>query len=76
MHFADVVEPKQQALELVLPCKHALDGAEALFKNITVEDLFAAALGCFPSAPILIDVGCHPAIENRFPIQRAIVDAV
>jgi hypothetical protein len=76
MHFADVIESKQQALELVFPGKDAFDGLEALIKNSVVEDLLAASLGCLSTPQILIDIGRHSAIENGFPIQRAIVDAV
>jgi len=72
----NTIESKQQAFEFVFPCKHPLDGAETFFKNIVVENLFSTALGCFSSARILVDVGRHPAIENGFPIQRAIVDAI
>ncbi len=74
--FADEFESKQQALELVFPGKHAFDGAEALFKNIVVKDLFAPALGGFSATRIFVDIGRHAAIEDSFPIQPAIVDAI
>ena len=76
VHVADEFESKQQALELVFPGKHALDRAKALFKNIGIEKLLATPLGCFSAAWIFVDIGSHPAIENGFSIQRAIVDAI
>jgi hypothetical protein len=74
--FADKFESKQQALELVFPGKHALDGAKALIENRGIEDLFATTLGGFSATWIFVDVGRHAAIENGFSIQRAIVDAI
>src|ERR1039457_6480513 len=66
--FADEFESKQQALELVFPCKHALDGAKPLFKNCGIEDLFATSLGGLSATWIFVDIGRHAAIEYGFPI--------
>jgi len=76
MQLAQSFEPQQQTPELILPSEHALDGVEPLFENGGVEDRLAAPLGGFSSAWIRVDVRNHAAIENRFAIYPAIVDAI
>jgi hypothetical protein len=73
---AEAFEPKKQAPELILPSEHAVDGVEPLFENGGVEERLAAALGGFPAAGTRVDVRDHAAIENRFAIYPAIIDAV
>ena len=74
--FADKFESKQQALELVFPGKHALDGAKALIENRGIEKRFAASLGGFSTAGIRVDIWDHPTIENGFPVGSTIIDAI
>ena len=76
VQLAQAFEPQQQTPELILPSEHALDGVETLFKNGGVEQRLAATLGYFSTAWIRVDVRGHPAIENRFAINPAIVDAI
>ena len=76
VQLAQAFEPQQQTPELILPSEHALDGVETLFKNGGVEQRLAPTLGYFSTAWIRVDVRGHPAIENRFAINPAIVDAV
>ena len=76
MQLAQSFEPQQQTPELILPSEYALDGVEPLFENGGVEDRLAAPLGGFSAAWIRVDVRNHAAIENRFAIYPAIVDAI
>jgi hypothetical protein len=61
---------------LILPTKHAFDGAEAFFEDRSIEQRFAASLGGFPASGIDFDARNHPTIENSLSIEPAIVDAV
>ena len=76
MQLTYAFKPKQQATELVLPTKHALDRVESLFENGGVEKRLAASLGGFSPAWIGVDVGDHAAIENCFAVLPAIIDAI
>ena len=76
MQLAQSFEPQQQTPELILPPEYALDGVEPLFENGGVEDRLAAPLGGFCAAWIRVDVRNHAAIENRFAIYPAIVNAI
>src|SRR5208283_1942572 len=76
MQLTYAFKPNQQATELVLPTKHALDRIEPLFENGGVEKLLAASLGGFSPSWIGVDVGDHAAIENCFAVLPAIIDAI
>jgi len=74
--MTEALEPKQQAAELILPTKHALNGIEAFLEYLSTEQRFPAALGGFPASGISIDIGHHAAVEDRLPVLPAIVNAV
>ena len=76
VQLAEAIEPKQQSPELIFPAEHPLDGVEPLFENGGVEERLAASLGGFSTAGIGVDVGDHPAIENGFAVNPAIVDPI
>ena len=76
MDFADRLEAKQQALELVFPGKNAFDGTKALGEDFRIEELFSSPFGGLPATPIFVDIGSHPPIENGFPVQAAIVNTI
>jgi len=42
MQLTYALKPKQQATELILPAKHALDGIEPLFEYGSIEERLAA----------------------------------
>ena len=76
VQLAEAIKPKQQAPELIFPAEHPLDGVEPLFENGGVEERLAASLGGFSTAGIGVDVRDHPAIENGFAVNPAIVDPI
>ena len=76
VQLAEAIEPNQQAPEFIFPAEHPLDGVEPLFENGRVKERFAASLRDLSSTGVGVDVGDHPAIENRFAINPAIVNAV
>jgi hypothetical protein len=47
MQLTEALEPQQQAAELILPAKHALDGIKAFFEYVSIEQQFPATLGGF-----------------------------
>ena len=73
---AEAIEPKQQTPKFIFPAEHPLDGVEPLFENGGVEERLAASLGASSTAGIRVDIGDHPAIENGFAVNPAIVDAI
>ena len=76
MQLAYALKPEQQATELILPTKHALDRIEPLFENDRIEQRLAASFGRFPTPRIGVDVRDHAAIEDRFAVLAAIIDAI
>ena len=74
MQPAEAFEPEQQAAELILPAKHALNGIEAFLEYVSIERRLPAKFGEFPPPGIGIDVGHHAAVEDRLPILPAIVN--
>ena len=76
MQLTEALEPEQQAAELILPTKHALDGVEAFLEYVSTEQRSPTAFGRFPASRIGIDIGHHAAVEDRLPILSAIVYAV
>ena len=64
------------APKFVLPSEHALNGAKPLFVDVFAEQALGAGLGGFPAARVLIDVGNHVAVEDRFAVGLAVVNAV
>ncbi len=64
------------APKFVLPSEHAFDGAKTLFVDIFAEQTLGAGLGGLSVAGVLFDVGNHVAVENRFAVGLAIVNAV
>src|ERR1700681_3726274 len=76
MQLTEPLESEQQAAELILPTKHALNGIEAFLEYVGVEQWFPATFGEFPASGIGIDVGNHAAVEDRLPVPPAIVNAI
>ena len=76
VQFADALETKQQSLELVFPAEDPLNGVESLLENGGINHWFGSALWRLSAARIGVDVGSHPAVENGFAIDSAIVGAI
>src|ERR1700759_3185299 len=76
MQLAEAFEPEQQAAEFILPAEHALDGVKPFLEDLSVEKWPTAAVSGFPTSGIGVDVWHHTAIENRFAVPPAIVDAI
>ena len=74
--FADALETKQQSLELVFPAEDPLNGVESLLENGGINHWFGSALWRLSAARMGVDVGRHPAVENGFAIDSAIVGAI
>ena len=66
----------ENTTEFVLPGEHAFDCAKAFFEDGRTEHSLGAALGRLPVTRVLIDVGNHATVEDRFAVDLAIVDAV
>ena len=64
------------APKFVLPSEHAFDGTKPLFVDIFAEQTLGAGLGGLSVAWVLIDVGNHVAVENRFAVGLAVVNTV
>src|SRR3984893_8137129 len=76
MQLTEPLEPEQQAAELILPTKHALNCIEAFLEYCSIEQWFPATFDEFPASGIGIDVGNHAAVEDRLPVPPAIVNAI
>lgn len=76
MQPTDTLEAQQQPLELIFPCKHALDGAKAFFENVRIEYPLGARLGFLPIAFVERNVRRHAEIEDGLTVSTAIIDAV
>src|ERR1035437_2657909 len=76
VHGTDDLVANKHATKLVLPREHAFDGAKALLEDGRTEQAFGSALGGFPGARVLVDVGNPVAVEDRFAVGLAIVDAI
>ena len=76
MQPAEAIKAKQGPAELVLPGKHPLDRLKAFLKDRRIEKWLATSLGLLSAAPIRVDVGDHPTIENRLAVRLAIIDAI
>ena len=74
--IGDELVANQHTTKLVLPGEHAFDGAKALLEDGHTERTFGAALGGLSVARVLIDVGNHAPVEDRFAVDLAVVDAV
>jgi len=76
MQPADTLETQQQPLELILPRKQPLNGAEAFFEDFRIEEPFRSRLGLLPITLVEWNVGNHAGVEDRLTVPAAIVDAI
>ena len=76
MNIADDLKTSQHATKLVLPGEHALNGAKALLEDGRTEQTLGSALGGLSATRVLIDVGDHATVEDRFTVGLAIVDTI
>src|ERR1035437_7535405 len=76
MNIADDLKTSQHATKLVLPGEHALNGAKALLEDGRTEQALGSALGGLSATRVLIDVGDHATVEDRFTVGLAIVDTI
>src|SRR3979490_1506170 len=74
--MTEAFKAKQQAAELILPTKHALNGIEAFLEYCSTEQWLPAAFGELSASGIGVDVGTHAAAEDRLPVLPAIVNAI
>src|ERR1700728_3979497 len=76
MYPTEALEPEQQATELILPAKHALNGIETFLEYVGIEKRLPATFGEFPASGIGIDIGHHATSEDRLPILPAIINPI
>src|ERR1700728_1187365 len=76
MYPTEALEPEQQATELILPAKHALNGIETFLEYVGIEKRLPATFGEFPASGIGIDIEHHAAVEDRLPILPAIINPI
>src|ERR1035437_4258142 len=73
---ADELVANQHTTKLILPSKHAFDGAKALFEDGRAEHALGSALGGLPDTRVLVDVGNHATVEDCLSVHLAIVGTV
>jgi hypothetical protein len=61
-----VLEPVQQAAELILPAKHALNGIEAFLEYVSIEQRLPPRLVDFPPPGLALILGTMPRLKIAF----------
>ena len=70
MQLTEALEPEQQAAELILPTKHALDGVEAFLEYVSTEHGFRPRLADFLPLELALILGTMPRLKIAFRFCR------